>query len=187
MKSKIIILIILLLVLNSASTFGNITENSLNNEEPDVGVGEPTNIQTGDNRFIGPQNMMVTARNNGETSASFEIDFSLEFLEGLEWNEVDSGTNGPYDLDPDITIDSFFDVDFDFTGYYRVTFSLDSPIIGKNWSDRYPKNDKYEAIFKVKLESGVKELHVDSNASSNGDGSKDKPFQKIFSIRRVQK
>ena len=37
----------------------------------------------------------------------------------------------PYDLDPDVWIESFFDVYFDFEGEYRATFSLDTPLNGE--------------------------------------------------------
>ena len=122
MKIKIL-LIFLMFIINSTSTFGNFQPASILTEESDVGIGEPSNIQNGDSRVYGPQNLMVTATNNGETPTSIEIDFSLDALDGLDWSEVDSGSNGPYDLDPDVWVESFFDIGF-FTeslGYYRAT------------------------------------------------------------------
>ena len=98
----------------------------------------------------------------------------------MDWGEIDSSSNGPYDLDPDVWVESFFDIGLDTepVGYYRATFSLDTPM-DSGWKDDDPKNDKYEAIFTVKNTSEIKEWYVDPKASPGGDGSKENPFNKI--------
>ncbi len=65
-----------------------------------------------------------------------------------EWQEIFAMGGGPYDLDPDVWIESFFDVFFDTEGEYRATFSLDDPLRG-DWSDDYLENDEYQAEFTV--------------------------------------
>ncbi|ENO11997.1 hypothetical protein MBGDC06_00432 [Thermoplasmatales archaeon SCGC AB-539-C06] len=122
----------------------------------DVGVGEPTNITNGDIRILGEDNLFVNVKNNGDMPAFVELDFLLEKLEESEWTEVDSGGKGPYDLDPDVWVESFFDVFYDTEGEYRATFSLDTPLemlsrftIGNDWFDDNPDNDVYQAVFTV--------------------------------------
>ena len=68
------------------------------------------------------------------------------------WQEIFTVGDGPYDLDPDVWIESFFDISYDTEGFYRATFSLDTPSnkSGRgSWSDDYPENDEYHATYTV--------------------------------------
>ncbi|HEC76484.1 MAG TPA: hypothetical protein ENI33_04410, partial [Thermoplasmatales archaeon] len=80
------------------------------------------------------------------------IEFYLDdiIVEGFEsgWVEVDSESKGPYEIDPDIWIESFFDVFYDIEGEYRATFSLDNPV-RRSWSDDQSDNDVYQATYMV--------------------------------------
>jgi hypothetical protein len=111
----------------------------------DVGIGEPTNIHEGDIFPLGENELFVTLKNSGEIPAYVEVDFLLEFNGEYGWEEIASGVDGPYDLDPDAWIESFFDVFFDLEGEYRATFSLDTPLrkVGSDWHDENPDNDTY--------------------------------------------
>ncbi len=151
------------------------------NEFFDVGVGIPTDILNGETRNIGEDNFFVTVQNNGDFSALVDLDFYLERYDDNEWTEVDSGGKGPYDLDPDVWVESFFDVVYDYEGEYRATFSLDSPRFKtlSVWSDDNPENDVYRVVFFVINPLSTHEWYVDDDASSGGDGSKEHPFQTI--------
>ncbi len=89
-------------------------------------------------RFVGEENDFI----------EFFIDDILIEGEVNNWDEIDSQSKGPYDLDPDVWIESFFDVYYDFEGEYRATFSLDTPLRG-DWIDDNPDNDVYQAVFTV--------------------------------------
>jgi RHS repeat-associated protein len=85
------------------------------------------------------------------TSGNFiEVYIDDVLVEGMGpgWTEVDSGSNGPYELDPEAWVESFFDVCYDMEGAYRATFSLDTPVRA-NWSDDDPGNDVYQAAYTV--------------------------------------
>ncbi len=138
------------------SISGDIERNIVTYEDFDVGIIPPSTIVNGDIRSTGEDSYSITKANNGDVPASVELDFKLDLLDGFEWEEVDSGSKGPYDLDPDAWIESFFDVVYDTEGYYRATFSLDTPLemlsrftIGNDWFDDNPDNDVYQAVFTV--------------------------------------
>jgi len=99
---------------------------------------------------LGEENVHFAFRFIGEELdfIEFFIDHILIEGDGYDWDEIDTSSNGPYDLDPEAYIESFFDVFYDFEGEYRATFSLDSPLRG-NWSDDNPDNDVYQAVFNV--------------------------------------
>ncbi|MFH1101208.1 MAG: RHS repeat-associated core domain-containing protein [Methanobacteriota archaeon] len=65
------------------------------------------------------------------------------------WEEIETATDGPFVIDPDTQVESFFDVFFDAEGEYRATFALDEPLRGRGWSDDNPENDIYQAEFTV--------------------------------------
>jgi len=161
------------------SISGDNERNIVTYEDFDVGIIPPSTIVNGDIRSTGEDSYSITIVNNGDVPASVELDFKLDLLDGFEWGEVDSGSKGPYDLDPDVWIESFFDVSYDSEGEYRATFSLDSPMGKEDWSDDNPENDKFEVLFSVRLDCEVDKWYVDDDASSGGDGSKSRPFQTI--------
>jgi len=99
---------------------------------------------------LGEDDVNFAFRFEGEESDFIEFFIDDILIEGEEydWGEIDTSSNGPYDLDPDVWIESFFDVYYDFEGEYRATFSLDTPLRG-NWSDDNPDNDVYKAVFTV--------------------------------------
>jgi parallel beta-helix repeat protein len=147
----------------------------------DVGVGFPSDILYGQTRYLGEDNFFVSVQNNGDGYASVYLDFLLERYDGNEWDEIDSGGNGPYDLDPDVWIESFFDVSYDSQGAYRATFSLDSPRSETqfDWSDDNPENDVFQVMFFVINPYSSDEWYVDDDAPPGGDGSVENPFQTI--------
>jgi PKD repeat protein len=117
----------------------------------DIGIID-ANISDGDTRYVGSDTLNATIKNLGTIATSVVINLTLEWWNTTtsSWEEVDSGTNGPYDLDPDIWIESFFDVSYDFEGEYRATFSLDTPLY-TGWTDDNPGNDDYQATITVAL------------------------------------
>ena len=182
MLSKALVFAVIVLFVGAGiipSISGDNERNIVAYEDFDVGIIPPSTIVNGDTRSTGEDSFSITIVNNGDVSASVELDFELDFLDGFEWEEVDSGSKGPYDLDPDVWIESFFDVYYDFEGEYRATISLDSPMSNENWSDDNPENDKFEVLFSVRLDCEVDKWYVDDDASSGGDGSKSRPFQTI--------
>ena len=161
----------------------NITSqnNLLKKDFFDVGVGSPSDILFGQTRYLGEDNFFVSIQNNGDDDVTIYLDFLLERFDVNEWEEIDSGGNGPYDVDPDVWIESFFDVSYDSEGAYRATFSLDSPRseTQSDWSDDNPENDVFQLIFFVINPSSINEWYVDDDAAPGGDGSEEKPFQTI--------
>jgi len=75
-------------------------------------------------------------------------DITIEGL-GFGWEELELATNGPYELDPEAWVESFFDVTFLDEGVYRATFTLDEPLRGRGWYDDDPENDQYQTVFTV--------------------------------------
>jgi len=100
--------------------------------------------------LFGEEDVYLGFRFVGEESDFIEFFIDDILIEGEEydWGELDTSSNGPYDLDPDVWIESFFDVYYDQEGYYRATFSLDTPI-REDWFDDNPNNDVYQAVFTV--------------------------------------
>lgn len=145
----------------------------------DVGVGIPTNVLFGQTRYFGADSLVVSVSNYGDSSAMVDVNFLLERFDNDDWAEVDSGGKGPYDLDPDIWVESFFDVTYDFEGEYRATFSLDSPRYKSDWTDDNPDNDVYQVVFFVIDPTSTPEWYVDDDGSPYGDGSIEDPFQTI--------
>jgi hypothetical protein len=179
-KSMVFTIIILFIVVSIIPSISGDNEGKIVTYEYfDVGIIPPSTIVNGDIRSTGEDSYSISIVNYGDVSASVELDFELDFLYGFEWDELDIGSNGPYDLDPDLWIESFFDVSYDLEGEYRATFSLDSPLNKSGWSDDNPENDKFEVFFSVRLDCEVDKLYVDDDASSGGDGSKSNPFQTI--------
>ena len=152
MLSKALIFTIIVLFMGAGiipSISGGNERNIVTYEYFDVGIIPPSTIVNGDIRSTGEDSYSITIVNYGDVPASVELDFKLDLLDGFEWEEVDSVSKGPYDLDPDVWIESFFDVFYDVEGEYRATFSLDSPISNEDWSDDNPENDKVEVQFSV--------------------------------------
>jgi parallel beta-helix repeat protein len=118
-------------------------------EVEDIGIID-ANISDGDTRYVGPDTLNATIKNLGTIATSVVVNLTLEWWNTTtsSWEEVDSGTNGPYDLDPDVWIESFFDVFYSYAGEYRATFSLDTPLY-TGWTDHNPGNDIYHAIITV--------------------------------------
>ena len=191
MKKELIVIILGILLIGAgiqvtAKDFNliknNIDQKKLNEIEFfDVGVGSPSDILFGQTRYLGEDNFFVSVQNNGDDSASVGLDFILEVYDGNEWDEIDSGGNGPYDIDPEAWVESFFDVFYDSEGAYRATFSLDSPRseTQSDWSDDNPENDVFQVVFFVISQSSINEWFVDDDASPGGDGSEENPFQTI--------
>ncbi len=110
-------------------------------------------ITDGDFRNKSNDTLGVTLKNMGEDNISSRVGFILETADSSDpsgWKEIDSGNKGPYDLDPDAWVESFFDVVYDVEGEYRATFSLktnynDYPVD----PDADPINDIYQAVFTV--------------------------------------
>jgi len=118
----------------------------------DMGINN-SNIHNDDNRSIGNDSLSVHVTNYGDIETSISINFILEIENASMpsgWEEVDSGTNGPYDLDPDVWIESFFDVCYERGGEYRATFSLDISHQGTPVTeDNNSTNNEYQAEFTV--------------------------------------
>ena len=140
-----------LLILIAIPIAGESLESKSSLQFYDLGVGEPSNFGEGDTRFLGEDSLSVTIINNGDLSGVTQLDFLLERNENSEWVEVDSGGNGPYEIDPEAWVESFFDVCYEFEGEYRATFSLDTPIGASinSWEDDNPSNDVYQVEFQV--------------------------------------
>ncbi len=100
--------------------------------------------------LLGEEDVYFAFRFVGEEFDFIEFFIDDILIEGEEydWDEIDSQSNGPYDLDPDVWIESFFDVFYDVEGEYRATFSLDTPL-RSSWFDDNPNNDVYQAVFTV--------------------------------------
>ena len=191
MKNKLIVVFLGVLLIGAAVqvTANNFkgVQNTFNKQELnimeffDVGVGFPSDILFGQTRYIGDDHFFVTVQNNGDEPAFVDLDFILERFDGFGWYEIDSGGNGPYDLDPDIWVESFFDISYDLVGEYRATFSLDTPNLNTiySWNDDNPENDIHQVIFFVIDPQTINEWYVDDDASPGGDGSIDNPFQTI--------
>ncbi|HEC76585.1 MAG TPA: hypothetical protein ENI33_04930, partial [Thermoplasmatales archaeon] len=109
-------------------------------------INEPVDLIS----LQGEENVHLAFVLAGEEYDFMEFYLDDVMIEGYElgWEEVDSGNNGPYEIDPEAWIESFFDVFYDAEGEYRATFSLDSPLKG-DWSDDDPDNDVYQAIYMV--------------------------------------
>jgi len=120
--------------------------------EIDVGIVD-SNIHDGYYRGLGSDRLKVAIKNNGDCNVSTYVNFTLEMRNPSlpsGWGEVDSGNKGPYDLDPDAWVESFFDVFYDFEGEYRATFSLETYCQGNIiYPDFNPDNDVYQAVFTV--------------------------------------
>ena len=182
MLSKALVFAVIVLFIGAGiipSISGGNERNIVTYEYFDVGIIPPSTIVNGDIRSTGEDSYSITIVNYGDVPASVELDFKLDLLDGFEWEEVDSGSKGPYDLDPDVWIESFFDVFYDLEGEYRATFSLDSPMSKGDWSDDNPENDKFEVLFSVRLDCEVDKWYVDDDASPGGDGSIEHPYQSI--------
>lgn len=109
-------------------------------------------------RFIGEESDFI----------EFFIDDILIEGEEYDWIETETSSNGPYDLDPDVWIESFFDVYYDREGYYRATFSLDTPLRG-DWFDDNPNNDVYQAVFTVRANNPPDSLIIEgTNSGTTG-------------------
>jgi hypothetical protein len=125
----------------------------------DIGIID-SNIHDDDLRYVGPDALNVTVKNLGDVTTSINVSFSLEWWNISVWEEVDSSSNGPYDLDPDVWVESFFDVFYDMEGEYRATFSLDTPLRG--WVDYNSSNDVHVAVFNVSLKN-VSQISLSSH------------------------
>jgi hypothetical protein len=145
----------------------------------DVGIIQPYPINGGDVIPTGEYEAALKVRFEvGDKPSQEDFRVLIESFEGLEWREVYSEIKGPYDLDPDAWIESFFDIYFDIEGEYRATFSILDPVTHENWTDDNPKNDVYQAVFSVRQNAG-KDIFVDDNAEPGGDGSATAPFSTI--------
>jgi hypothetical protein len=151
----------------------------LNNEIEDVGIGHSSSIQGGDVVSTGENEILKRLFNAGDKPSEIDFQCLIDKFDGNNWEEVDSEIKGPYDLDPDAWVESFFDVSFDVEGEYRATFSLLTPITHEPWSDDNPENDKHQVVFSVRQHAGVKDVYVDDDADPGGDGTRSAPFQTI--------
>ena len=163
MKKKLIVIILGILIIGATTQVIGVSlryKFSLEDQQLktnlkeffDVGVGIPSNIKYGQNRDLGEDSLFVTVKNYGDLSASVNLDFLLERYDGNDWAEVDSGENGPYDLNPDHWIESFFDVVYEDEGTYRATFSLDTPGFKSfpHWIDDFPDNDVFQIGYWIR-------------------------------------
>jgi len=127
-------------------------------EKIDIGIID-AGIHDGDTRYIGSDTLNVTVKNLGTITTSVMVNLTLEWWNttASDWEEVDSGSMGPYDLDPDVWVESFFDVYYDFEGEYRATFSLDTPLY-TGWNDNDSSNDNHIAEFDILTE--IKEINI---------------------------
>jgi parallel beta-helix repeat protein len=153
-------------------------ENKCFDNDVDVGIGQPCSINGGDVFSTGENSFSVTVFNHGDAPSNADFEHSFEKLEGFNWSEVDSGTNGPYELDPEAWVESFFDVCMDVEGEYRATFTLLNPITHEPWIDDNPENDVYQVVFSVR-QNAENDIFVDDDANSGGDGSASAPFSSI--------
>ena len=154
-------------------------ENNCFDNDFDVGIVQPYPINGGEVVSTGELNRTLKLEfeaGDKPTQADFQV--LIESIYELNWQEVDSEIKGPYDLDPDAWIESFFDVYFDVEGEYRATFSLLTPITHEPWTDDNPENDAYQVVFSVRQNAG-NDLFVDDDANPGGDGSSTAPFSKI--------
>ena len=118
----------------------------------DAGIND-SNIHNDDVRFIDHDSLNVSVTNYGDTRVNVTVTFLLE-IENMSmptgWEEVDSGTKGPYDIDPEAWVESFFDVYYEMEGEYRATFDLDITYQGEPVpEDNDPGNDMHQAVFNV--------------------------------------
>ena len=154
-------------------------ENNCFYNDFDIGIVQPYPINGGEVVSTGEQRLTLKSLfEAGDKPSQMDFEILIDSVFGLKWEEIDSEIKGPYDLDPDIWIESFFDVYFDVEGEYRATFKIIDPVTHESWNDDNPENDAYQAVFSVRQNAG-NDLFVDDDASPGGDGSSTAPFSKI--------
>lgn len=154
-------------------------ENNCFQNDFDVGIAPPYPINGGDAVSTGDLNASLKlVFEAGDKPSQADFERLIEKLDGFNWSENDSEIKGPYDIDPDSWVESFFDVCFEAEGEYRATFTLLDPITHEPWVDDNPENDAYQVVFSVRQNAG-NNLFVDDDASPGGDGSSAAPFSTI--------